>query len=102
MSKRCWSLAAIALCLTWCTLGSSAGAQELKQRLLEWNQCVERQFLAATSNSIDKDLALEFAFGVCRKEESAAIASSGQDFASAMRMIGEAKAAIRRRLLVQP
>jgi hypothetical protein len=96
---RAWATA----CLTYCALGCSvAVAQDLEARQLEWNQCVERRFLEATRNSIDKELALEFAFGVCRAAENALIASTGRDFAAATRMIAEAKAAAKRRLLTLP
>ena len=46
------------VCATWHALVATAAAQDLKARLLEWDQCVERQFRAATSNSVDNDLAL--------------------------------------------
>jgi hypothetical protein len=39
---------------------------------------------------------------MCRTAERAAIAGSGKDYATATRMMSEAKAAIRRRLLDQP
>jgi len=96
------SLAGAAICCAWFAFGSPAGAQDLKARLLEWDRCVERQFRDAVRNSIEDQLALEFALGMCRSAESAAIASSGQDFAAATRMMSEAKAAIRRRMLGQP
>ena len=102
MRKLRWCLAAAAVCATWHALSTSAGAQDLKSGLLEWNQCVERQFRAATSNSIGNDLALEFAFGMCHTAENAVIAGSRQDFATATRMVSEAKASLRRRLLAQP
>ncbi len=97
-----WCRAAATVCATWHALVATAAAQDLKARLLEWDQCVESQFRAATSNSIDNDLALQFAFGICRTAESAVIGSSAQDFATATRMMSEAKAKLRRRLLAQP
>jgi hypothetical protein len=95
-------LARAAICCTWFALGSPAGAQDLEARLLQWDRCVERQFRDATGNSVEDQLALEFAFGMCRTAERAAIAGSGKDYATATRMMSEAKAAIRRRLLDQP
>jgi hypothetical protein len=93
---------AAAVCAAWHALATAAVAQDPKARLLEWDQCVERQFRAATSNAIDNDLAIEFAFGTCRTAETAIIAGSGQDYATATRMMSEAKATLRRRLLARP
>jgi hypothetical protein len=87
--------------VVWHALAATAAAQDMKARLRDWDECVVRQFRTATSNSVGNDLALDFAFGICRAAENAVIASSGQDFATATRMMSEAKAALRRRLLVE-
>jgi hypothetical protein len=100
--RMSWCRAVATVCVLWHGLGATAWAQDVKTRLREWDECVVRQFRAATSNAIDNDLAMEFAFGICRTAENAVIASSGQDFATATRMMSEAKATLRRRLLAPP
>ena len=74
----------------------------LKLRAAEWHACIAREFQTAMQNSASRSVAAEFALGLCRTEENAIIGSAGLSPDETTRVLTQAKADLKQRMIAGP
>jgi hypothetical protein len=74
----------------------------LKLRTAEWHTCIAREFQTAMQNSASRSVAAEFALGLCRTEENAIIGSAELPPEETSRVLTQAKADLKQRMIAGP
>jgi hypothetical protein len=74
----------------------------LKLRTAEWHACIAREFQTAMQSSASRSVAAEFALGLCRTEENAIIGSAELPLDEATRVLTQAKADLKQRMIAGP
>jgi|SoiMethySBSTD1v2_1073268.scaffolds.fasta_scaffold1081793_1 hypothetical protein len=74
----------------------------LKLRTAEWHSCIAREFQTAMQGSASRSVAAEFALGLCRTEENAIIGSAELPPSETTRVLMQAKADLKQRMIAGP
>jgi len=74
----------------------------LKLRTAEWHACIAREFMSAVQGTASRSVAAEFALGLCRTEENAIVGSAGLPPDETTRVLTQAKANLKQKLLAVP